>query len=146
MALWEKSTLQSFGPKKGANFCRTTLNKLNQLSNGYRLCGSRGPSKKDTKVTLRSDPTWVLSFAWIRQVREFKVQTLASIGTPLFHSLHFFDHLQSLSCINTQEKEVQLQHWSCPNVSVSVNINPVSGKEITTRCSIRETSLLHMLV
>lgn len=45
MALWEKSTLQSFGPKKGANFCRT-LNKLNQLSNGYRLCGSKGPLKK----------------------------------------------------------------------------------------------------
>lgn len=106
MALWEKIHFAEFWSKKGANFCRRTLNKLNQLSNGYHLCGSRGPLKKDTMVTLRPDQTWVLSFAWIRQVREFKVQTLASIGTPLFHFLDFT--IYNLCHASTLKKKVQL--------------------------------------
>lgn len=66
MALWEKSTLMSFGPKKGAQF-ETTWTSCLTVTISVVLEALW--KQKDTSVSLRSDQTWGLSFAWIRQVK-----------------------------------------------------------------------------
>lgn len=121
---------------------------LNNLSNGYRLCGSKGSLKKDASISPQSVQTIHMDKASQSESKWFKVQTLASTGNPVPLFSPF-----SISVMHQQSRSKYNLHTDgVLHVIMRVTNNPVTSKVIIIiiiQCSMiiqETTSLLHMLM